>query len=163
MKKLILSIFALVAALGNSHAQNSVKPCIPEDTKMEAEIESRLAKMTIDEKVGQMCELSIDIITDAKGSTGGKFLFNNEKVNEVFDKYKVGSILNVPLSVAQPPESWRKIIYSLNQKSLKSFGIPEVYGVDQIHGASYTLGATFFNLFARRLLLIAIYLSAYPK
>jgi len=144
MKKLILSIFALVAALGNSHAQNSVKPCIPEDTKMEAEIESRLAKMTIDEKVGQMCELSIDIITDAKGSTGGKFLFNNEKVNEVFDKYKVGSILNVPLSVAQPPESWRKIIYSLNQKSLKSFGIPEVYGVDQIHGASYTLGATFF-------------------
>ena len=89
MKKLILSIVALVAALGNAHSQNAVKPCIPEDTKMEAEIESRLAKMTLDEKVGQMCELSIDVITDAKGSTGGKFSFNDEKVNEVFDKYKV--------------------------------------------------------------------------
>jgi beta-glucosidase len=65
-------------------------------------------------------------------------------VNDVFGKYKVGSILNVPFGTAQTPEKWGDIIRALNLASLEQCGVPQIYGVDQIHGASYTWGATLF-------------------
>ena len=57
------------------------KPAIPRDAKLEAKIEKTLAKMTLDEKVGQMLELNLDII--------GKMTVENAKV----DREKVRSVL----------------------------------------------------------------------
>ena len=34
--------------------------CIPRDEKVEAQVEALLAKMSLKDKVGQMCELAID-------------------------------------------------------------------------------------------------------
>ena len=57
------------------------KPAIPRDAKLEAKIEKTLAKMTLDEKIGQMLELNLDII--------GKMTVENAKV----DREKVRSVL----------------------------------------------------------------------
>lgn len=43
-------------------AQTTVAPAIPRDEKIEQQIETLLKKMTLDEKVGQMCELTIDLL-----------------------------------------------------------------------------------------------------
>jgi hypothetical protein len=55
-KKLILSL-ALSGLVLTAMAQTTVAPAIPRDEKIEQQIETLLKKMTLDEKVGQMCEL----------------------------------------------------------------------------------------------------------
>lgn len=191
MKKMILSLLA-AASLLTATAQQ--KPAIPRDEQMEQKIEQWLKKMTLDEKVGQMCELTIDVIQkrvnpfmgiqpnqvtpqflkklvkqyklekefdvkklepsqevmmrlymriqeieNAKG-----FQIDDAKLDSVITKYKVGSILNVPNGLAVSREEWQRIIKRIQEKSMKEIGIPCVYGVDQIHGTTYTLGGTLF-------------------
>ena len=77
MKKTILT-FAVVCAAVGVHAQ---KTAIPRDAALEAKIEKTLAKMTLDEKIGQMLELNLDVM--------GKMTVENAKV----DREKVRSVL----------------------------------------------------------------------
>lgn len=122
-------------------AQSS--PAIPADSVIEAHIQRWLKKMTLEEKVGQMCEITVDVITDFPGSKDG-FKLSEAMLDTVIGKYKVGSILNVPLSVAQKKEVWAAAIRQIQEKSMKEIGIPYIYGVDQIHGTTYTLDGTLF-------------------
>lgn len=122
-------------------AQSS--PAIPADSVIEAHIQRWLKKMTLEEKVGQMCEITVDVITDFPGSKDG-FKLSEAMLDTVIGKYKVGSILNVPLSVAQKKEVWAAAIRQIQEKSMKEIGIPCIYGVDQIHGTTYTLDGTLF-------------------
>ena len=117
-------------------------PAIPYDKKLENKVERTLRKLTLEEKVGQMCELTIDVLTD--NSRKDTAVLNEEAVAKVIDRYKVGSILNVPLGLAQTPEAWSRIIRTLNNRSIEACGVTQIYGVDQIHGASYTWGATLY-------------------
>ena len=77
MKKTILTLAVVCTAVG-VHAQ---KPAIPRDAALEAKIEKTLAKMTLDEKIGQMLELNLDVM--------GKMTVENAKV----DREKVRSVL----------------------------------------------------------------------
>lgn len=143
-KSLLISVLMCAAIVLPARSQ-----CIPRDEKVEAQVEALLAKMSLREKVGQMCELAIDKVAQnpmagnaSQTLAGG--LLSADAVNNVFGQYKVGSILNVPFGTAQTPEKWSDIIRALNLASLEQCGVPEIYGVDQIHGASYTWGATLF-------------------
>lgn len=118
-------------------------PAIPADPVIEAHIQKWLKKMTLEEKVGQMCEITVDVVTDFPGSKDG-FKLSEAMLDTVIGKYKVGSILNVPLSVAQKKEVWAAAIRQIQEKSMKEIGIPCIYGVDQIHGTTYTLDGTLF-------------------
>ena len=118
-------------------------PAIPADPVIEAHIQEWLKKMTLEEKIGQMCEITVDVVTDFPGSKDG-FKLSEAMLDTVIGKYKVGSILIVPLSVAQKKEVWAAAIKQIQDKSMKEIGIPCIYGVDQIHGTTYTLDATMF-------------------
>ena len=59
-------------------------------------------------------------------------------------EYKVGSFLNAPGPVAQSPEKWNEIIGRIQELSMTEIGIPCIYGLDQNHGTTYTLGGTLF-------------------
>ena len=119
-----------------------VVPAIPRDRKLEAKVERTLKKLTLEEKVGQMCELTIDVLTDNSRRDG--VALSEEAMAKVIDRYKVGSILNVPRGIAQTPEVWARTIRTLNERSMQACGVTQLYGVDQIHGASYTWGATLY-------------------
>ena len=136
---MILSL-ALSGLMLTAVAQTSVAPAIPRDEQIERQVERLLRKMTLEEKIGQMTELTIDVVS--KWVT--PFELDEAKLDTVIGKYKVGSILNVPNSIAQTPEMWQKIIGRIQEKSMEEIGIPCVYGVDQIHGTTYTLGGTLF-------------------
>ncbi len=66
------------------------------------------------------------------------------KMDSVFVKYKVGSILNTPFTMAQSVTTWNSIIKLIQDKSLKAVGIPCLYGLDQIHGTTYISEGTLF-------------------
>lgn len=124
-------------------AVGQTAPAIPSDPVIEANIQQWLKKMTLEEKIGQMCEITIDVVTDFEKSRDG-FTLSEAMLDTVIGKYKVGSLLNVPLSVAQKKEVWAKAIRQIQEKSMKEIGIPCIYGVDEIHGTTYTLDVTLF-------------------
>lgn len=139
-------VLASVFGSGMCIAQNvqSVTPAIPVDKTIEANIQKWLNKMTLEEKIGQMCEITIDVVTDFEASKKHGFTMSEAMLDTVIGKYKVGSLLNVPLSVAQKKEVWAKAIKRIQEISMKEIGIPCIYGVDQIHGTTYTLDGTMF-------------------
>lgn len=128
---------AIASAVGQT------APAIPSDPVIEANIQQWLKKMTLEEKIGQMCEITIDVVTDFEKSRDG-FTLSEAMLDTVIGKYKVGSLLNVPLSVAQKKKVWAKAIRQIQEKSMKEIGIPCIYGVDEIHGTTYTLDGTLF-------------------
>ena len=122
----------------------TVPPAIPSDPVIEANIQDWLKKMTLEQKIGQMCEITIDVVTDFEASQKDGFTLDKAKLDTVIGKYKVGSLLNVPLSIAQTKEKWAEAIKQIQELSMKEIGIPCIYGVDQIHGTTYTLDGTLF-------------------
>lgn len=144
MKKLFLSLGVLATLLTACNNQPTTEPAIPRNEEIEKKVEATLSKMTLEEKVGQMCELTIDMIQDRKAPRSEGFKVSEAMLDSVIGKYKVGSILNVPNGIAQTTEKWQEIIGRIQEKSMEVMGIPDIYGVDQIHGTTYTQGGTFF-------------------
>ena len=169
------------------------KPAIPRDAALEAKIEKTLAKMTLDEKIGQMLELNLDIIgkmtvenakvdrekvrsvmqqygrseaeikdllkmTDQQiidklggfpvdiyqGDTKRVWKLNEQMLDTLISKWKVGSILNAPGTKAPTVAQWQQWIQLIQKKSMKYLGIPDIYGLDHNHGVTYTQGGTLF-------------------
>lgn len=132
---------ALVASLGIACISQAMSPAIRPDKDIEAKVEKTLSKMTLDEKIGQMTELSIDVLGEWKD---GEFQLDKEKLYNAIAKFKVGSVLNSPGPIAQTPEKWQELIGIIQKLSIKETGIPCIYGLDQNHGTTYTLGGTLF-------------------
>jgi beta-glucosidase len=138
MKKNVLTL-ALLTAATITLAQ---RPAIPRDAALEAKIEKQLARMTLDEKVGQMLELNLDIM--GQRDANGQWQLNEQMLDTTIQKYKIGSILNAPATRAASVEQWQKWIRLIQQKSIQYTGIPDVYGLDHNHGVTYTQGGTLF-------------------
>ena len=64
--------------------QAQQKPAIPRDAALEAKIEKTLAKMTLDEKIGQMLELNLDVMGNMKVENAK---IDREKVRSVMQQY----------------------------------------------------------------------------
>ena len=141
MKKLFLMI-VMAGMACSAAAQTGRKPAIPRDAKLEAKIEKTLSKMTLDEKIGQMLELNLDIMgaRDAQG----QWQLNEVMLDTTIAKWKIGSILNAPATRAATVEQWQRWIQLIQQKSMKYIGIPDIYGLDHNHGVTYTQGGTLF-------------------
>ncbi|MFK7972809.1 MAG: glycoside hydrolase family 3 N-terminal domain-containing protein, partial [Bacteroidia bacterium] len=113
--------------------------------KLPNRITALLSELSLAEKVGQMTQLTITSLIEMNGEQAIRPIrFKKDAMKEDFGTYKIGSILNVP-SAGIGPEEWKEMIANI-QEYAKEYGthIPVLYGVDSIHGASYTYGATFF-------------------
>ena len=145
MKKIPIMFLGLLSGLA---ACTRIPPAIAPDKKIETCIGELLQKMTLEEKIGQMCQLTAGVVIDQ--SDPQHPVLSEALLDTVIGRYKVGSILNIPFGVGQPREVWIRFINRIQQRSLDELGIPCIYGVDQIHGASYTQGATLFRSEERR-------------
>lgn len=139
MRKYFLAVVCCCSAWA---AAQTAKPAIPRDEQLEAKIEKTLAKMTLDEKIGQMLELNLDIMGTYDAS--GKWKLNETMLDTCISKYKVGSLLNAPGTRAATVEQWQEWIRLIQKKSMKHIGIPDVFGLDHNHGVTYTQGGTLF-------------------
>ena len=139
MRKYFLAVVCCCSAWA---VAQTAKPAIPRDELLEAKVEKTLAKMTLDEKIGQMLELNLDIMGTYDAS--GKWKLNETMLDTCISKYKVGSLLNAPGTRAATVEQWQEWIRLIQKKSMKHIGIPDVFGLDHNHGVTYTQGGTLF-------------------
>lgn len=109
------------------------------------DIEALISKMTIEEKVGQMTQINLDVIS--KGEVFNLIEpheLDPEKLDSAINHYFVGSILNVG-GHTYSKAHWEKIITQIQTKATKEGNkIPVIYGIDAIHGVNYTMDATLF-------------------
>src|SRR3982750_1570080 len=127
---LIISICCISASLV---AQNT------NDAKAVAMVK----KMTLEEKVGQMTQVTLAVI--AKGAWANQDgEIDPALLKTAIEKYHVGSILNTTAH-ALPVTVWQKIITQIQDETKNTrLKIPVVYGLDGIHGQTYTLESTLF-------------------
>ncbi len=102
-------------------------------------VDALIKQMTLEEKVGQMTQVTLGVVgTNIDGELDAL------KLKEAVVAHNVGSILNVTnhaLSVSQWNALLTQIADEANKTRLK---IPVIYGLDGIHGQTYTLDATLF-------------------
>lgn len=131
----LASMSIILASCGAG--QTSGSSAIPEDKAVENKVESVLKKMTLEEKVGQMIQL-----------TAGAFctddLVDTAKVRHLVKEYKIGSFLNTFGPTSRPRAVTAEQIKKIQDITMEELGIPMVYGLDMIHGASYLDDATFY-------------------
>src|SRR5437879_10182437 len=106
-----------------------------------AAVEKLVSQMTLKEKIGQMTQLEIGMVTDGLGQS---LRINPEKVHKAAGEYGVGSILNVN-DAALSATKWHEIIRAIQEEAKKSrLQIPVLYGIDTIHGPNYIVAGTLF-------------------
>ncbi|HEV7844032.1 MAG TPA: glycoside hydrolase family 3 N-terminal domain-containing protein, partial [Pyrinomonadaceae bacterium] len=100
-----------------------------------------LAKMTLEEKVGQMTQLEISMVSTGRDQ---QIRIDPVKLEKAIIKYGVGSILNVA-DQALTLDHWHETIKQIQDAAKKTrLKIPVLYGIDTIHGANYVQGSTLF-------------------
>ena len=100
-----------------------------------------LKQMTLEEKVGQMTQLTMGMIVEGRDQN---VEIDKAKLDKAINKYGVGSFLNVN-DQALTVDKWHEIIGKIQAASMKTrLKIPNLYGIDSIHGANYVQGATLF-------------------
>jgi beta-glucosidase len=100
-----------------------------------------LAKMSLEEKVGQMTQLEISMVSTGRNQ---EIKIDPAKLEKAVVKYGVGSILNVA-DQALTLDRWHETIRQIQDAAKKTrHKIPVLYGIDTIHGANYVQGATLF-------------------
>ena len=105
--------------------------------------ETLLKKMTLEEKVGQMTQITLAIVAKGGWSNQDGSLDPVALKKAVVD-YKVGSILNTTAH-ALAADTWRQLITQIQDETKNTkLKIPVVYGLDGIHGQTYTLNSTLF-------------------
>ena len=112
----------------------------------EAKIDKLIAQMTLAEKVGQMTQLTLDKVAKGKEFDDNKTMeIDPQKLDSVLLHYHVGSILNTG-TYALPREKWYELISQIQKVATQKtrMKIPVLYGIDAIHGATYTAGSTIF-------------------
>jgi beta-glucosidase len=100
MRHTFLTVVLMLSAM-----TASAQRAIPRDAKLEASIEKTLARMTLDEKIGQMLQLNFDIM--GKYDATGRWQLNETMLDTCLSKYKVGSILNAPATRAATARQWQ--------------------------------------------------------
>ena len=105
--------------------------------------EALLKKMTLEEKVGQMTQVTFAVI--AKGGWGDtEGNIDPDALKKAVGDHHVGSILNVNAH-AFSLEKWHSIITQIQDEAKNTrLKIPVLYGLDGMHGQTYTLNSTLF-------------------
>lgn len=121
------------------------RPAIPRDPEIEKKVEATLKKMNLDQKVGQMLELNLDVFGQTDWNTGTpKWTLDEARLDTVIQKWQPGSFLNAPGTYAGSLEQWQYWIPTIQKLSMKYIGIPTIYGLDNNHGATYVQGGIMF-------------------
>jgi beta-glucosidase len=161
MKKIIPFLTALVILTSCSSKEQG-------SSDLERTIDKELKSMTLDQKLGQMIQLEIGMFAKSiripsaeelkqmsqeeiaafavayMESAKKPFELDEVQLDSAFSHYAIGSVLNVPAGKAQTPQVWNSIINTIQAKALETEGIPMVYGLDQVHGGTYSAGGTMF-------------------
>lgn len=123
--------------------------CTPQNSNdVDKKINDLLSQMTLQEKIGQMTQINLTVIAKGPNKWTSSFplIIDNKRAIKAIVDYKVGSVLNTINNTAQKPKTWFNTITDIQKYAIDSsrLSIPLIYGIDAIHGTTYTDGATMF-------------------
>lgn len=113
---------------------------------LERKINKILSEMTVEEKVGQTCQVTLDVLLqkDTNGQQSVPLAIDDAKLKEALETYKVGSVLNVGWCTLSR-EEWKTVSDAVHKPFIDGkTKAPIIYGVDAIHGMNYTKEGTLF-------------------
>ena len=128
----LLITMALAAAGPAAGASPPQRPWLDRSLKPATRAELLLARMTLEEKVGQMTQAERGAVTGDPSLVA---------------TWRLGSLLSGGGSVPTPntPEAWADMVDAFQAQALRTrLGIPLIYGVDSVHGHGNLVGATVF-------------------
>ena len=152
MKKSFLSVslFALSACVAlmfsctEKKSQTTSAPADNASDDIEQKVQSLLSQMTLEEKVGQMTQLNLNMIL-SNGYGAPYDSVQIDSLRKVIKDRNIGSILNC-IDHAYTVEKWHEIITKIQDVATKEtrLKIPVIYGIDAIHGVTFTQNSTLF-------------------
>ena len=112
-------------------------------SQIDGKVRRLVSKMTLEEKVGQMTQLTLEQFSKEEGKSA--LILDQQKLRDGIVGHNLGSILNCG-GQARTVQNWQEMITQMQDLATKEtrLGIPIIYGIDTIHGANYVLGATIF-------------------
>ena len=143
MRTLIICLFAVASLLISCQ---SGEQSVETSSGIDQKVEQLLTQMTIEEKVGQMTQINLDVVMKGEiYNLDEPHTIAPEKLQEAIKQFHVGSVLNCG-GHGYAKDHWINIITAIQQAAVSEsrLGIPVLYGIDAIHGANYTLGSTLF-------------------
>ena len=132
-----VSLLVALAAVMASAA--SLPPGAPAD--IQKRVRALVSRMTLEEKVGQMTEVTIEVVSKRADGRQESHQLDKAKLDTAILTYHVGSILNVDTQ-AYSLEHWHDVITAIQDLATQKtrLKIPVLYGIDAIHGVTYTRG-----------------------
>jgi beta-glucosidase len=112
---------------------------------IEKKVRDLVARMTLEEKIGQMTEVTVDVVSKGADGRQEPHQLDTDKLKTAILTYHVGSILNVGPQ-GYTLDHWHEVITAIQDIATKQtrLRIPVLYGIDAIHGVTYTHGGTIF-------------------
>ncbi|MDR0732850.1 MAG: glycoside hydrolase family 3 C-terminal domain-containing protein [Dysgonamonadaceae bacterium] len=152
MNRKLIPVFLAFVSLSGSAAQNRIKitePVAAENTPTDnwQRAAKLVAQMTLEEKIGQMAQIGIDVITRGQDMPPASTLqIDVEKLRAAVVKYHVGSIFSAPNTQARTAQWWNAAVAEIQRVAMTEtrMKIPVLYALDQNHGGTYTAGSTMF-------------------
>lgn len=146
---LLAFVIALLFSASPTFAQKKSKKSKKASVKAYSEeevqkkVKDLLSKMSVEEKVGQMTQVNLNVVlVNSYGNQDGKI--DPELLKKAVVDYKVGSILNA-INHAYDIPTWHKVVTQIQDEAQNTPNkIPVVYGIDAIHGVTFTQNSTLF-------------------
>ncbi|KFK35444.1 hypothetical protein AALP_AA5G285000 [Arabis alpina] len=130
VRSLFFSAAIVILFVGSYGGAAEIKYKDPK-AAVEERVEDLLTRMTLPEKLGQMCQVD---------------RFNFTKISsEIFTKYLIGSVLSNPFDTGAGPLDRLHLSNAMQRLSLSMrLGIPMLYAIDAVHGHNTFINATIF-------------------
>lgn len=131
--RLLLAIACLASLVSVAPADDSTRVDSPLGlARFDAQVEPLLARMTLEEKVGQMAQADLAFVPD----------------KALIGELALGSVLSGGSSDpddGNSVEAWARTYDACQREALKSrLGVPILYGIDAVHGHNNVTGAVIF-------------------
>jgi len=124
-------IVGLLIAFSSCSINGNHDTGVEKNAQIESKVDSILALMTIEEKIGQMTQIDQNFLVD---------------ISDI-STYGIGSLLSGGGSTPETNEvsAWLNMYNEYQAEALNSrLGIPLIYGIDAVHGHNNVYGATIF-------------------
>lgn len=140
-KFIIIITLVFFCFVGKSFSQNVLNQDI------EKKIDYLLAKMTLEEKAGQMTQLGIPAICvqDGYWDWTDSLIIDTAKLRKALNQDFIGSFVGKGFYIPSAEEYYNLISQIQDFATTQTrLGIPIVYATDGVHGACYTQNSTIF-------------------
>ncbi|NUS16265.1 MAG: beta-glucosidase [Streptomyces sp.] len=143
----LATVAACVAAVASVPAQAGDNPSYTNaNAPVDVRVKDLLKRMTLDEKIGQMDQISVVRMQGDCEWSGGAF--TESCMKKVLVDNAAGSVLSGGGAgpAVNTPSNWAAMVNAVQKYAIDNtrLHIPVIYGVDAVHGHNNVLGATIF-------------------